>query len=275
MKGTVSVIGCGNIGLPLAKLLLQDGYLVKGSTTRKSRLATLEKIGIQPFLLNLNDESNDSLSELIQVDIVMINFPPNTQSSRKPYPDQLQLLSKQLQQAGVKKVMFTSSTDVYPQQGTLVSEADATIIKPRFTDTPVLTLERIFTDCVDFDTTVLRFAGLMGPSYNGGAYLPGRDIRGADDLINMVHQDDCIAIMHKIIRNDIWGETYNVVADQHPTKRDYYNQLCDSQGLERPNYVEGQTAYRIVSNQKLKKSLDYQFLYPDPLGYLNLDISSQ
>jgi nucleoside-diphosphate-sugar epimerase len=266
MKGTVSIIGCGNIGLPLARLLLQDGYLVKGSTTQKSRMKTLRQIGVQPFLVNLNDEPDRLLADLIHADVVVITFPPTyTHQSSKPYVNQLQFLSQHLQHTGIEKVIFTSSTDVYPQHGTLVSEQDAAIIKPRFTETPVLTLERIFSEQTDFKTTILRFAGLMGPSYNSSFHLAGREIKGANDLINMVHQDDCIAVMHKIIKHDIWGETYNVVADQHPTKRDYYNQLCDLQGLARPNYIKGQTAYRIVSNDKLKHALGYQFLYPDPL----------
>lgn len=267
MKGIVSIIGCGNIGLPLARLLVKDGFLVKGSTTRKSKLSALRQAGIQPFLINLNEESDRLLADLINADIVVITFPPRySQKSRKSYEDQLHFISQKLQTAKIEKVIFTSSTGVYPQNNNWVTEEDAAIIASRFTDTPILTLERIFSQHKDFKTTILRFAGLMGPSFNPGLRLAGRELKGANNLINMVHQDDCAEIMYKIIRRDIWGETFNVVADQHPTKRDYFNRICDLQGLARPNYIEGQSAFRIVSNDKLKKTLGYQFLFPDPLA---------
>lgn len=268
MRKTVSIIGCGNIGLPLAKLLIKDGFFVKGSTTRNSRLPMLKKAGIQAFLINLNhDDSNRLLSDLIHADIVVITFPPSsTQKSSKSYEKQLQLISQKLQASGIQKLIFTSSTDVYPQKNDWVNEQDAAIIKPRFTQIPVLTLEQTFTEQKSFKTTILRFAGLMGPDYRSSFHLAGRDLKGADDLINMVHQEDCVAVMHKIIKNGIWGETYNVVADLHPTKREYYNQLCDLQGLARPIYIKGESNYRIVSNDKLKQALNYQFIYPDPLA---------
>lgn len=265
MKDKVVIIGCGTLGLPLAKQLIKNGYQVKGSTTHAAKLSVLEHAGIQPFLLNFNDETTDLLKVLSPKDIVVVTFPPNTRSSKKPYLDQLKLLSQQLQQVGVKKVLFTSSTDVYPQNGSWVDEQDAEIIKPRFTDTPVLTLERTLTDCMDFNTTILRFAGLMGPSYSTGFQLAGRELKGENDLINMVHQDDCVAIMQEIIQRNIWGESFNVVSDKHPTKAEFYNKLCDILGLARPKFIEGQSSYRIVSNKKLKQTLGYQFLYPDPL----------
>ncbi len=264
MNNKVTIIGCGALGLPLAKQLIKKGYQVKGSTTRQEKIATLEQAGIQAFLLDLNNEMTDLLNILSAEDCVVITFPPNTLSSRKPYLEQLQFLSQQLQQVGIKKVIFTSSTDVYPQKGTWVNERDAEVIKPRFTDTPVLTLEQTLSDYPSLNTTILRLAGLMGPAYNSGFHVAGREIKGANDLINLVHQDDCIAIMQKIIQRDIWGETFNVVADQHPTKRDYYNALCDIHGLTRPSYIEGSSNYRIVSNNKLKQTLEYKFIHPDP-----------
>jgi len=264
MKNKVTIIGCGALGLPLAKQLINKGYQVTGSTTRQEKIATLKQAGIQAFLLDLNNETTDLLTILFVEDCVVITFPPNIRASKKPYLEQLQFLSQQLQQVRVNKVIFISSTDVYPQTGTWVDERDAETIKPRFTDTPVLTLEQAFSNCPNLNTTILRFAGLMGPSYNSGFHVAGREIKGADDLINMVHQDDCIAIIQRIIQRDIWGETFNVVADQHPTKRDYYNTLCDVHGLTRPTYINGSSNYRIVSNNKLKQMLEYQFIYPDP-----------
>ena len=38
----VSILGCGWLGKPLAISLLDDGYSLKGSTTKEEKLALLE-----------------------------------------------------------------------------------------------------------------------------------------------------------------------------------------------------------------------------------------
>ena len=37
-KDKIGIIGCGWLGLPLAKLFLKNGFLVKGSTTSKEKI---------------------------------------------------------------------------------------------------------------------------------------------------------------------------------------------------------------------------------------------
>ena len=44
----IAILGCGWLGLPLAKSLLSKGYKVKGSTTSESKLEILENAGVLP-----------------------------------------------------------------------------------------------------------------------------------------------------------------------------------------------------------------------------------
>ena len=44
----VSILGCGWLGKPLAISLLDDGYSLKGSTTKEEKLALLEDNNIHP-----------------------------------------------------------------------------------------------------------------------------------------------------------------------------------------------------------------------------------
>gem|GEM_PF-4555050 len=75
-KPTISIIGCGWLGLPLAEFLVQKGYLIKGSTTREEKLDQLKSKGIQPFLFkafakwddNVISQRNDII-KLFQSDI--------------------------------------------------------------------------------------------------------------------------------------------------------------------------------------------------------------
>jgi 3-hydroxyisobutyrate dehydrogenase-like beta-hydroxyacid dehydrogenase len=53
----ISILGCGWLGLPLAKALLENGISINGSTTSIEKLSVLENSGIQPHLIAL--ESNN------------------------------------------------------------------------------------------------------------------------------------------------------------------------------------------------------------------------
>ena len=49
----ISLLGCGWLGLPLAKSLLEKGFLVNGSTTSEDKISILKREGIRPFLISL------------------------------------------------------------------------------------------------------------------------------------------------------------------------------------------------------------------------------
>ena len=53
----ISILGCGWLGLPLAKALLEKGFSVNGSTTSTEKLSILENAGISPFLISLDSKS--------------------------------------------------------------------------------------------------------------------------------------------------------------------------------------------------------------------------
>ena len=55
MNKKISILGCGWLGLPLAKSLLSKGYEVKGSTTSESKLEVLKNAGISPFQIQLEE----------------------------------------------------------------------------------------------------------------------------------------------------------------------------------------------------------------------------
>ena len=52
---TISLLGCGSLGFPLALDLLNEGYHVKGSTTTASKIYKLKQYGITPYLINIED----------------------------------------------------------------------------------------------------------------------------------------------------------------------------------------------------------------------------
>ncbi|MGL4220781.1 MAG: NAD(P)-binding domain-containing protein, partial [Shewanella sp.] len=72
---SVSVIGCGWFGLPLAKALLSQGYRVKGSKRTQDGVESLAGLGIEAFRFDLEDEAPLPAS-LLDAQVVVINIPP-------------------------------------------------------------------------------------------------------------------------------------------------------------------------------------------------------
>ena len=74
----ISIIGCGWLGLPLAKQLTEKGYVVKGSTTSVEKLSLLKNYGIEPYLISIDEENieGDMANCLDASEIAIINIPP-------------------------------------------------------------------------------------------------------------------------------------------------------------------------------------------------------
>ncbi len=49
----ISILGCGWLGLPLAKSLIEKRFSVKGSTTSEAKIVLLKNVGIAPFQIAL------------------------------------------------------------------------------------------------------------------------------------------------------------------------------------------------------------------------------
>lgn len=76
MKETISILGCGWLGLPLGAKLVEAGYSIKGSSTREEKRAVIHEAGMQPCLLTLTPEPEGELEPLLNSDILFINVPP-------------------------------------------------------------------------------------------------------------------------------------------------------------------------------------------------------
>jgi len=262
----ISIMGCGWLGLPLGERLVKAGYVVKGSTTREDKKALLSKVGITPSLARFNPELEGDISDLMQADVLIINIPPGKGDGQPQFYLRLvQHLLPAIERSDIDKVIFVSATSVYPQNNEEVREEDAIRIQSPHSDTAWLDVEQLFTENTHFRTTILRFSGLIGGEYQPGRYFSGRELGGADDPVNMIHQEDCIRIIQKVIEQSVWGEVFNASADQHPTRRQLYSRSTELMGVAPPIFKEEPRPYRIVNCDKLKRQLDYEFVYPDPL----------
>lgn len=263
----ISILGCGWLGLPLAQALLKRGHIVKGSTTREEKIATLEEGGITPYLIRFSPQINDGYrADFFESEVLIVNVPPKrSEEAAKEYPRQIASLLRIIETSSVKRVLFVSSTSVYPNLNRPVRESD-TSEEVKASGRVLLTAERMIQEHPGIQTTVLRFCGLFGPDRNPGRFLAGKTLPGSGQMsVNMIHLDDCIAIIVKILEQNVWGEVFNACADEHPTKEDFYGVAARQLGFDAPQFAATEAdAYKVVDSTKLKEKLKYQFKYPNP-----------
>lgn len=258
----ISILGCGWLGLPLAKAFINSGHIVKGSTTTERKLETLTQAGITALLIALHEESTtgDVAAFLKGTDILIIDIPPKLRGeSKERFTAKIQNLIPFIEQSGLKKVLFVSSTSVYADDNQIVTE-----ISTPLPDTEVgiqlLESEKLLQGNDAFATTVLRFGGLLGHDRHPVHHLAGRDsLENPDGPVNLIHQEDCIGIIKAIIEKDIWGETFNAAAPSHPSRKEYYVGKAQGLGLPLPSFANTVSKGKIISSDKVTSLLEYQF----------------
>ena len=262
----ISILGCGWLGLPLAKALLKKGFLVKGSTTSMEKIPLIKTAGIEPFIIQLEEKKiSDSITDfLADSQILIVDIPPKLRgNSNENFVAKIATLIPFIENSTIEKVLFVSSTSVYGEDNGLVT--DETTLNPDTEGGRQLAIvESLLQKNSRFETTILRFGGLIGEDRNPVRFLSGREnIENPDAPINLIHQEDCIGIIEKIIELDSWNKTYNAVAPFHPTRKEYYTQKAIDLNLALPKFAASNTmAGKTILSDTLKNSLQYSFIKP-------------
>lgn len=263
MTKTISILGCGWLGLPLAQYLINKGWNVKGTTTSEHKIALLQSEGIEPYLMDITEPQSFN-ADFFSANYYVVNIPP---SKAARSVNSYHTLIKQLQQSADNKVIFISSTSVYPNNNKTVKE-DATITISEGNNA-ILDIERLF-EKANFKTSIIRFGGLVGGNrYPGRFFRSNTIIDGANNPINLIHLDDCIRITERILDLEKWNETYNGVADTHPTKKEFYTLAARLKEQSPPQFSDKDINYKITDNQKIKDELNLRLRHPDLLEMLN------
>ncbi|MBS4033821.1 MAG: hypothetical protein KGZ85_05100 [Ignavibacterium sp.] len=264
---TVSILGCGWLGLPLAIDFTSSGYVVKGSTTSHQKLSFLKSIKIIPFQIILDpDLKGENLKSFFESDYLVINIPPQGKNNVEEFHlFQIKAIIEQLNNSYCRKIIFISSTSVY---GNTNSEMDEdSPVKPETSSGKALVnVEEYLRSESDLNVTIIRFGGLIGEDRNPAHFFTGRkNIPGGNTPVNLIHQKDCIGIIKTIIENEIWNETINGVSLYHPTKKELYTKAASNLNLELPEFDDDIVPYKIILSKNVQKLLNYNFVYPNPL----------
>jgi nucleoside-diphosphate-sugar epimerase len=268
-SGTKLVVGCGYLGLRVARLWRNAGARVCAVTRSADRARALAAEGLDPLVGDVT--APDGLPALPAVDTLFwaVGF---DRASGASYRDvHVGGLGRVLDAIpDTARVVFASSTGVWgTDDGGIVDEATPAL-PAREAGRVLLEAEDLLHARVGDRGTALRFAGLYGPGR-----LPrlddlkaGRPIAAdPDSWLNLVHVDDAARIVVAVAAAPHARRLY-VVSDGHPVRRrDWYAHLAARTGSPPPTFDTAaertRGADKRVDPALLFRDIPLTLTYPD------------
>lgn len=263
MKKKLAIAGLGWLGKPLYQQLTTLGYTVKGSVTKTETATKLQNLNIDAYKINITENGTQGAPQafLKNVTTLIIMIPPGLRrNTGANYVIKMKHFLNEILKAKVPQVIFISSTSVYGDQQQKVTEKD--IPKPTTeAGKQLFEVEQLFFNCSNINTAIVRFGGLVGGTRQPVNYLAGRkNLISGNDPVNLIHRNDCIAIIINIIQQDSFGHIFNGVYPSHPTKKEYYTSKAIELSLEPPHFAQTiEKAGKQVDSENLSSILKYSF----------------
>ncbi|MDX1653540.1 MAG: NAD(P)-binding domain-containing protein [Brumimicrobium sp.] len=256
-----AVVGCGWLGLPVAQKLISGGNVVYGSTSTPQKMDLLRKENIRPILLTENDFYREQ-EWLKKCKVLLLNIPPS--SFKESYADAMITLVRNL--SSDARVIFISSTSVYGDHNQIAREDDTPDGTGR--NAPyVIEAENSLKRNLKERLTIVRMAGLVGKKRHPVKHMSGKNYTGGKVPVNLIHLDDAVGLVLKIIEKEYWDELLNGCASKHPVKSDYYTKQAQKLGIKEPTFSMEEESYKLVSNERSVKELKYTYIFDDPENF--------
>jgi len=280
-RPSLLVVGCGDVGLRVLKLLRGRCRLL-ALTSTPARAAELRAAGAVPLIGNLDDP--DSLQRIgVLADRVLHLVPPPSAGRRDPRT--AHLLQALARGERVWRIVYASTTGVYGDAGGARFDETRPVAPANDRAWRRVDAERQLRDFgrdAGVAVTVLRIPGIYAGDRPGGhprdRLARGTPVLRAEDDVytNHIHADDlaraCVAALWRGGRQRV----LHVSDDTELRMGDYFDLAADLCGLPRPPRVARAEAAGLLSpmqlsfmaesrrldNRRLKRELRLRLRWP-------------
>lgn len=262
----ILIVGCGDIGSKLARLLADTGHEVVAT-----RRHSFELQGVQAMIADVTQPQ--TLLFPAGLDYVFVVLAPNESSEaayRAVYFEGTKNVLAALQGQAIKRIFWVSSSSVYGQDAGEWVDEDSPAEPSRAT-AKVLRETEIFLKKAIWPVTVVRFAGIYGPGRNRLLkwVQEARPVQAEPpQWTNRIHVDDCAGLLVFLMGKDRAGvalEPIYLGVDSKPVpQHEILGWLAAEMKLPKVEHEtrSGASMNKRLSNKRIL-ALGYEFHYPD------------
>lgn len=252
---SIGIIGCGWLGFELGKKWVHQNLNVKGTVRSEENAQELQKAGIQAYTFALGQQiSTEFFADL---DLIVICLPISTKNALNDYKSLINQIAQNKENQTC--ILLTSSISVYNQLEGVIDEYTA--IKDRSTIN--FLVEELCRKSFDSQLAIMRLGGLISEDRHPITVLAGKQqLKNGTEVINLVHRNDVINMIDRIITKNAFGHVYNCVYPYHPLKSVYYQNEAAKRQLIAPTYETMVNQQRIINSNKSEEELDFTFQFP-------------
>jgi nucleoside-diphosphate-sugar epimerase len=256
------VIGCGYLGLRVARLWRDAGERVFVTSRKAERRERLRAEGFEPVAFDVLEPS--ALPEALAAVTCVGLDRAGGADMRRVYVEGLANTLDAL--PGSPRLVHVSSTSVYGQSGGVLVDESSETAPADESGRIVLEAERLLRQRRP-GAVVLRFAGIYGPGrlLREAAVRAGEPIPGdPDKWLNLIHVADGAAAVVAAASLSA-GMVYNVVDERPVRRKDFYGALARLLGAPPVCFAPAgpEPADRRVCGARLRADLGLALRYPD------------
>ncbi|PLY00355.1 MAG: NAD(P)-dependent oxidoreductase [Desulfuromonas sp.] len=276
---TYTIIGCGDIGLRVARTLVAAGHQVQGTAHFADGADVLKGAGVEPVVANYDYQ--DEIPDFSVHGHGVFYFMPPQGGGSSDYR-MLNFCRRLTPENCPERIVYISTSGVYGDcGGELVTEE--TPINPQTTRAKRrVSAENLLLEAaekLDFELIILRVTGIYGPGRLPISQLKkGHQVLRPEDApnTNRIHSLDLVEVCLAAMERGEDGDIFNVCDGQESSMSDYFNAVADFYGLPRPNQLTRAEAEKVMnpltlsflkesrrmSNRKMIDKLGITLQYP-------------
>jgi len=270
----VLIVGCGDLGLTVARQLLKAGIETTGA-----RRSAQQVDGMKMIQADVNQPATLAALEDIWPEIIIYCVAAHAQTDeayQSAYVDGLRnVLATQVHNQNLKHVIFVSSTRVYGQATEALLDESVEAIATDFGGERLLEAERLLQS-LHYGGTALRLSGIYGPGRLRMINLAQQPVSWPDQnsWSNRIHRDDAAAFIVYLVKQVMAGvrlQSCYIVTDSKPAaQHEVLHWIAAEIGVKASAAMPSVQGGKRLSNSRMLAT-GFKLKYPDyQTGYASL-----
>jgi nucleoside-diphosphate-sugar epimerase len=269
------VVGCGYLGLHVARQWQEAGHRVVAITRSAERAEDLRCLGIEPLVADITRPETLAQLPVAKTVLYCVGYDRHGVGSR--WDIQVQGLRNVLDalSAATERILYISSTSVYGNAGGDWVHEESPCRPAREAGKVLLAAEELVRgNPLGNRAIILRLAGIYGPGRlpHLADMVAGKPMAiPSGGWLNLIHVEDAASVVLAAEARSTVPRLY-VVSDGHPTnRRDFYRCLAELLKLPDPKFVDSHVSesastrsvdQKRVDNARMLKDLGIRLKYP-------------